>query len=66
MRLLQSGVDVAVIALWLDHENVETTHGYVEADVAVKERALPKPISAQWRLSRYQPEGNLLRFLAGF
>lgn len=28
LHLLQSGVDIAVIALWLGHESIETTHGY--------------------------------------
>lgn len=30
MHLLQSGVDITVIALWLNHESIETTHGYSE------------------------------------
>ena len=33
MHLLQSGVDMTVIALWLGHESLETTHGYVQADL---------------------------------
>jgi integrase/recombinase XerD len=33
MHLLQSGVDIAVIALWLGHEKPTTTHLYVEADL---------------------------------
>ena len=40
--LLQSGVDIAVIALWLGHESIQTTHGYIEADLAIKEQALQK------------------------
>jgi site-specific recombinase XerD len=40
MHLLQAGVDIAVIALWLGHESIETTHGYVEADLNMKQRAL--------------------------
>jgi integrase/recombinase XerD len=40
MHLLQSGVDVSVIALWLGHESPATTHMYVEADLTMKERAL--------------------------
>ncbi len=42
MHLLQSGVDLSIIALWLGHESVETTHSYLEADLATKERALAK------------------------
>jgi integrase/recombinase XerD len=33
MRLLHSGVDIAVVALWLGHESIETTHGYIKADI---------------------------------
>jgi integrase len=33
MHLLQSGVDISVIALWLGHESPTTTHQYVEADL---------------------------------
>jgi site-specific recombinase XerD len=32
MNLLQSGVDITVIALWLGHESPTTTHHYVEAE----------------------------------
>ena len=54
MHLLQAGIDVAVIALWLGHESIETTHIYVEADLAIKERALERiaqriPLSADIR-----------------
>lgn len=41
-HLLQSGVDISVIALWLGHESIETTHIYIEADLATKQRALNK------------------------
>lgn len=65
MHLLQSGVDIATIALWLGHESIETTHGYVEADLASKQKALEKLAPAQGQLQRYQPEDELLRFLSG-
>ncbi len=42
MHLLQSGVDITVIALWLGHESIATTHMYVEADLKMKENALRK------------------------
>jgi len=38
----QAGVDITVIALWLGHESIQTTHGYIEADLAMKEKALKK------------------------
>ena len=40
MHLLQSGVDISVIALWLGHESPATTHMYLQADLAMKERTL--------------------------
>ena len=42
MHLLQSGVDIDVIALWLGHESPTTTHQYIEADLAMKEKALAR------------------------
>ena len=65
MHLLQSGVDITVIALWLGHESPATTHGYVEADLAMKERALAKvqqPSVTPGRY-RYRPPDGLLEFL---
>jgi integrase len=40
MHLLQSGVALPIIALWLGHEQPVTTHGYVEADLKMKEQCL--------------------------
>lgn len=40
MHLLQAGVDITVIALWLGHESSDTTHQYVEADLEMKKRIL--------------------------
>ena len=39
-HLLQSGVAFSVIALWLGHESTETTHQYVEANLAMKAHPL--------------------------
>ena len=63
MDLLQAGVDITVIALWLGHEDIETTHCYVQANLAMKEKALDmlQPIVAQ--RGRYQPKDDLLAFL---
>jgi integrase len=65
MHLLQSGVDITVIALWLGHENPVTTHGYVEADLAMKERALAAVSPPGTKRVRYRPTDGLLRFLDG-
>jgi len=42
MELLQSGVDRAVIALWLGHESPATTHHYLELDLKMKRQCLAK------------------------
>ena len=63
MHLLQSGVDMAVIALWLGHESIETTHAYIEADLKTKEKALEKVAPAGPGFRRFQPDDKLLAFL---
>ena len=64
MHLLQAGIDVAVIALWLGHESIETTHIYVEADLTIKERALERIAPANSSVRRYKAVDTLLAFLA--
>ena len=63
MHLLQAGVDISVIALWLGHESPVTTHQYVEADLAIKERALAKLQEPDTDLKRYRAPDSLLEFL---
>lgn len=63
MHMLQSGVDLTLIALWLGHESPLTTHGYVEADLAMKARALAAVDPPNLKTARYQPPDRLLRFL---
>jgi site-specific recombinase XerD len=63
MELLQAGVDTTVIALWLGHESVETTHIYLEADLAMKEKILAKVLPHEGSLNIYKPDDALLAFL---
>jgi len=63
IHLLQSGVDRAVIALWLGHESVETTQIYLDADLAMKERALARRAPLHVGQTRYRPKDTLLAFL---
>ncbi|NDY94372.1 tyrosine-type recombinase/integrase [Wenzhouxiangella limi] len=63
MHLLQSGVDISVIALWLGHESPATTHHYVEADLAMKERALARLEAPEHPSYRYRPPDSLIGFL---
>ena len=65
MRLLQAGVVTTVIALWLGHEQVETTQMYLHADLALKERALARTKPLDSKPGRYRPPDALLRFLDG-
>ena len=63
MHLLQSGVDITVIALWLGHESPATTHQYVEADLAMKERALKALQPPRTRSLRYRAPAKIMAFL---
>lgn len=63
MDLLQQGVDRSVIALWLGHESLGTTQIYLEATLAMKERALSKTKPLNSKFKRYQPGDQLLGFL---
>ena len=64
MHLLQSGVDLAVIALWLGHESIQTTNIYITADLASKEKALERLDPVPGKFSRYRPTDRLMAFLA--
>src|SRR5207247_1748765 len=63
MALLQAGVDIAVIAVWLGHESIETTNVYVHANLAMKEKALAKVAPIGRRFRRFRANDHLLAFL---
>ena len=65
MELLQAGVDRAVIALWLGHESVETTQIYLDANLAMKEKALEKAAPLEGKPGRYRADDQLMAFLKG-
>jgi site-specific recombinase XerD len=65
LHLLQAGIDISVIALWLGHESPTTTHMYVEADLAMKERALAAITPVKAKRARFKPSDSLLSFLEG-
>jgi site-specific recombinase XerD len=65
MRLLHAGTDVAVIALWLGHEQIATAHIYLHADMRQKERAIARVTPPGTTPGRYQPPDPLLAFLDG-
>jgi integrase len=63
MHPLQSGVRFNFIALWLGHESTTTTHRYVEADLAMKQKALARLQPPDTKMGRYKPPDALMRFL---
>jgi integrase len=63
MSFLHGGVDRSVIALWLGHESPATTQIYLDADLALKERALSRTPPFKTRPGRYRPRDRLLEFL---
>ena len=65
MHLLHSGVDLAVIALWLGHESIQTTNVYLTADLTTREQALSKLEPIPISFSRYKADDKLLAFLEG-
>lgn len=63
MNLLQAGVDITVIALWLGHESVATTQIYLQADLALKQQALDRTTPPSRPPGRHRPPDRLLAFL---
>jgi site-specific recombinase XerD len=65
MHLLQSGVELSVIAMWLGHESIQTTHQYLEADLESKKRALACLDAPHLRTTPPRPANEIMRFLKG-
>lgn len=63
MRLLHADVDTTVIALWLGHEQIQTTQIYLHADLAIKQKALDRTTPPNAKPGRYQPTDLILAFL---
>lgn len=65
MAMLAAGIDIATVAIWLGHEDINTTHKYVVSDMVVKEEALAKA-RHDWGLKPrlpYKASGDVLDFL---
>lgn len=65
MDLLRNGLDVAVLALFLGHEKLESVNAYIQADPTLKQRALDRqtPLNPAAKPGRYKPPDDLLAFL---
>jgi site-specific recombinase XerD len=54
MQLLNRGVDIQIIALWLGHEQIETTQIYLSESLALKRKALKKTkLDIEWVAPKY-------------
>ena len=63
MNLLTAGVDTSTIALWLGHEQERTTHIYLHADLALKQRTLDRITPPNGRPGRYRAPDSVINFL---
>ncbi len=63
MHLLQGGVDITSIAMWLGHESPTTTHRYVDANLEMKAAALQRVADPSPKPARYRATDRLLAFL---
>lgn len=50
MQMLERGVDVQIIALWLGHEQIDTTQVYISESLALKRKALSRTkLKSDWK-----------------
>ncbi|MDT5029630.1 MAG: hypothetical protein QOE61_6496 [Micromonosporaceae bacterium] len=63
MTLKRAGVDISVIALWLGHEDINSTQIYIHADLELKERALARTTPPDTPPGRYKAPDQLLAYL---
>jgi integrase/recombinase XerD len=62
-HLLRADVPLEIIALWMGHEQLDTTHGYVEADLHMKRQALGRLKAPASRPRVRRSTSHLLSFL---
>lgn len=64
MHLLQSGTDINLIRMWLGHVHLDTTHGYIEADIKMKRKTLENSgISKPGKGYTWKPTDEVKDFL---
>jgi hypothetical protein len=55
---------VSIVALYLGHESIETTHIYLEADLTLKAQAIAKAAPPGIGRRPYRPGDALLTYLS--
>ena len=65
IRLLDAGIDVAMIAIWLGHAGIESSQPYLHANMKMKEDALNRTAPTNVESGRYHATDELLTFLNG-
>ncbi len=63
LRMLQAGVDISTIAIWLGHESIITTHKYMEADLEMKRQVLEKLGDPGNSAYSFKPDNSIMTFL---
>jgi len=63
MRLIEKGIDLFSIALWLGHASIKTTYVYLRADMEMKKNILKKLPSLNTKTKRYKPKDKIMVFL---
>ncbi len=58
-------IDLTVIALWLGHENINTTHKYMEADLEMKKKTLSALNDPNQKMKKHNLPDGLIKFLEG-
>lgn len=65
LNLLQATGDLRKVALWLGHENIQTTQHYLQADPLQKLDALSSVIPPTLRPGKFRPLDRLIEELGG-
>lgn len=65
IRLLDAGIDVAMIAIWLGHAGLDSLQPYLHANMKMKQDALSRTTPPNVAAGRYQATDELLSFLSG-
>jgi len=65
LNILQATGDIRKVALWLGHENIQTTEDYLRVDVTERIGVLKSVIPPQLRPGKFRPPDKLIASLHG-